>query len=382
MYILRFRTGLKIVILALALVIIYLTRIENNYLFQSCASHSASDEDHHREPSRGSFVCGGGNSFFGRLWQKRSTHPAQHLKQYCSKIPNPIDGWQRAERYKESDVAFLIATGAPFYRTRARAVRETWASRVTNYYFLSSVPYPSLPVTIIENTGEDYQSNTKKIFLGLEMIYKSQQKLPSSQRHKWYFLVGCDTYVNVPYFLKRLENYDYRKPYFLGGSTAINKCFHKNGTSYDSVFVGGNTAHVFSAALMESMYPHLSDYVLSVWPQPNHTSTALSDVALSCLIFSLGHNMTILSGFWRHTPDKVIEEFGLEEALSVKEPSSWHYSHPAMMMDLDEFYAHEFVDRLKNDHNWKELVDFTRLFVTTHYALLRKTYAERRAEKT
>jgi hypothetical protein len=298
-----------------------------------------------------SFVCDCDDKSLEYPWTESRPHPAKKLKHYCSKIPNPTSGWYRATRYRENDIAFLIYTGAPFYLTRARAVRETWVSRVTNYYFLSSIPHPSLPVTVIHNTGEDYQSNIKKIFDGLKLIYENQQKEPASKRHKWYFLVGCDTYVNVPHLLKRLEAYDFTKPYFIGGCVGFHVCFHKNGTTYKSPFVGGNSAHVFSAALVEALYPHLSMYIESIWPKPNHSSAALSDVALSCLIFSLGYNMTIIPGFWRNTPDKIIKEFSLKEALAVQEPSSWHYIKPEEMMDLDEFYTYQYIDRLTHDHN-------------------------------
>ncbi|CAF3304117.1 unnamed protein product [Rotaria sp. Silwood2] len=321
---------------------------------------------------RNSFVCDYNKKIIEYPWIQNRIHPAKNLKGYCSKIPNPTSGWQKAKRYQENDVAFIVYTGASLYKTRATIVRETWVSRVTNYYFLSSKPYPSLPITIIENTGEDYQSNTKKIFYGLELIYRQQQKIDPSKRHKWYLLVGCDTYVNVPHLLKQLEPYNFTQPYFIGGSIGQGICYHKNGTTYESLFVGGNTAHIFSAALVEALYPHLSIYVQSIWPQPNHSSAGSSDVALSCLIFSLGYNMTILPGFWRRSPKGIIEEFSLKEALQVEEPSSWHYIHPAQMIDLDEFYTYQYVDRLMNDQNWNELVDFIHLFIGAHYETLRK----------
>ncbi|CAF1610352.1 unnamed protein product [Rotaria magnacalcarata] len=275
-------------------------------------------------------------------WINNRPHPAKQLKTYCSKIPNPINNWRKAQRYQENDIAFIIYTGASLFTTRATAVRDTWVSRVTNYYFLASQPYPDLPVTVVKNTGEDYQSNTKKIFLGLESIYREQQSMQPSKTHKWYLLVGCDTYVNVPHLLKQLEPYSCMQPYFIGGSVGEGTCYRKDGTVYNSLFVGGNTAHVFSAALVDALYPHLSVYVESVWPKPNHSSAGLSDVALSCLILSLGYNMTLLPGLWRRTPDGIIEQFGSKEALEVKEPSSWHYIHPMQMIDLDEFYVYQY----------------------------------------
>ncbi|CAF1385644.1 unnamed protein product [Rotaria magnacalcarata] len=327
-----------------------------------------------KSSARKSFLCNYDTSSVAYPWTKGRSHPAKNLKTYCSKIPNPVSGWQKARRYQENDIAFIICTAASLYKTRAMSIQQTWASRVTNYYFLASKTYPSLPVTVIENTGEDYQSNTKKIFYGLELIHRKQKAIDPSERHKWYVVIGCDTYVNVPHILKLLEPYNFAQPYFIGGSVGEQLCYHKNGTAYKSHFVGGNTAHVFSAALVEALYPHLSVYVETVWPQPNHSAAGLSDVALSCLTFSLGYNMTILPGFWGRSPNGIIEEFGLKEALKVQEPSSWHYIHPAQMLDLDEFYSYQYVDRLTNDENWSELVDFFHLFLGTHYEMLRKRY--------
>ncbi|CAF3233403.1 unnamed protein product [Rotaria socialis] len=326
----------------------------------------------HPSTFRKSFVCNYNKKYLEYPWINNRLHPAKRLKPYCSQIPSPTSSWQKAENYQENDIAFIIYTGASFYTTRATSVRETWISRVTNYYFLASKPYPSLPITIIKNTGEDYQSNTKKIFYGLESIFRQQKAIHPSKRHKWYFLVGCDTYVNVPHLLKQLDPYNFTAPYFIGGSVGEAMCFHKNGAGFKSTFVGGNTAHILSAALVEAVHPHLSVYIESTWPKPNHSSSGLSDVALSCLILNLGFNITILPGFWRRTPQGINEEFGLKEIMKVLEPSSWHYIHPALMIDLDEFYTYQYVDRLKNDQKWTEILEFIYLFIGTHYETLRK----------
>lgn len=327
------------------------------------------------EFQRVSFICDYKQKMLQYSWTRSRVHPAKNLIRYCSKIPNPKNGWEKGKRYQENEVAFVIYTGKPFYASRAKSVRDTWASRVTHYYFLSSEPDPYLPITIINNTGEDYQSNTKKIFYGLQSIYRQQQSMHSSLRHKWYVLVGCDTYIHAPHLLKQLERYNFSQPYFIGGSTGESMCYEMSGKSYKSLYVGGNTAHILSAALVEALYPHLSVYIDSVWPQPNHTAAALSDVALSCLIFSLKFNMTIVPGLWKRSPEGAIEEFGLEEVLRIKEPSSWHYVDPLQMIDLDEFYSYQFADRLKNDHNWNELTEFILLFIGTHYEILRKHYS-------
>jgi hypothetical protein len=46
------------------------------------------------------------------------------------------------------------------------------------------------------------------------------------------------------------------------------------------------------------------------------------------------------------------------------------------MYALDEFYVNQHMDRLINDQNWDELIEFTRRFVSSHYVLLRKKRRE------
>ncbi|CAF3334174.1 unnamed protein product, partial [Rotaria sp. Silwood2] len=60
---------------------------------------------------------------------------------YCDIVPTPRNKWISAKRYVESDIVFIIYTGATFYQTRALATRDTWLSRVTHKYFFSSTPY-------------------------------------------------------------------------------------------------------------------------------------------------------------------------------------------------------------------------------------------------
>ncbi|CAF4648760.1 unnamed protein product, partial [Rotaria magnacalcarata] len=77
----------------------------------------------------------------------------------------------------ENDIAFIIFTAAAFFHTRTTAARDTWVSRITNYYFLSATLYPYLPITVVPGAGEDKLSNMKKLFYGLQIIYKQQMNL-------------------------------------------------------------------------------------------------------------------------------------------------------------------------------------------------------------
>jgi len=58
------------------------------------------------------------------------------------------------------------------------------------------------------------------------------------------------------------------------------------------------------------------------------------------------------------------------------EPNNYHFIKPNEMYALDEFYVNQHFDRLVNDENWNELIEFTRRFISSHYELLRKKRRE------
>jgi hypothetical protein len=181
---------------------------------------------------------------------------------YCDIVPIPRQNWIPAKRYVESDIIFIIYTGAAFYHNRATAVRDTWLSRVTHKYFFSGTPYRSLPVTVIENAGENYLSNIKKLYLGMQIAYREH-----NQTGKFYFLAGCDTFVNVPHLLKRLELYDYQNASIIGGYPYEYKCYIKrNETDYKILYPSGGAGYFFSAELMRLMQPKLNSYFENDWP--------------------------------------------------------------------------------------------------------------------
>lgn len=320
-------------------------------------------------PEKKSYVCDSSLSSgnFSSESNRFMARSRQILLPYCSLVPIPRHNWQRAQRYIESDITFIIFTGAKFYHSRATATRDTWLSRVTNYYFLGATPYSPLPITVINGAGEDKISNMKKIFYGLDIIYKEQQIKTQEARQKWFYLAGCDTYINVEHIIKRLDSFDYRQPLLIGGHAGKETCFNTiTKKSHPITFPSGGAGFFFSAGLLELMQPHLSNYVKNIWP--HHSE--VSDVALTCLAFQLGVNVTQVAGFWAFPPAKTLTMHGHKTFHSDMEPNSYHYVPPEEMYTIDEFYVHQYVDRLVNDGNWLELTKFIRRFIASHYELL------------
>ncbi len=294
------------------------------------------------------------------------------LEKYCNIVPIPKRGWTSAKTYTEKDIAFVIFTAASFFHTRATATRDTWLSRITNYYFLSATPYSYLPVTVVPNAGEDKLSNMKKLFYGLQIIYQQQMNISSLQRQKWFYIAGCDTFILPHHLLKRLDGLDYTKPILLGGHSGQHLCLGKIKPEMTVEFPSGGAGFFFSLKLLEMMQPHLTNFVENIWPK----TSEISDVALTCLAAQLGVRLTKQVAFWAHPPTFTLHEEGRERFHQEIEPNDFHYIKPDEMYALDEFYVNQHMDRLINDKNWNEFIQFTRRFVSSHYELLRKKRRE------
>lgn len=184
------------------------------------------------------------------------------IQAYCDILPIPHNKWIAPKRYIESDIVFLIYTGSTFYHTRTTAVRDTWLSRVTHKYIFGEVAYPTLPIVVIENTQDDYASNLRKVYDGLEIAFKKH-----GETAKFYFLSGCDTFVNVPHLLKRLANFDHTQPLLIGGSPSNSKCYTKRKETQDTIsYPSGGAGLLLSAQMMKLMVPKLKSYFAVDWP--------------------------------------------------------------------------------------------------------------------
>jgi hypothetical protein len=358
-------------VIGLILLTLLLLVFRNNIPFniKSITLHSQESYQFTRRSKFPSFICDTASipRFASDSDYSFEAHRKRVLLKYCDILPIPRRNWIRAKTYAERDIAFAIFTGLSHYQNRATAVRDTWISRTNKYYFISATPYSYLPVTVVNGTGEDKVSNTKKHFYGLKTIYQQQMSLDPKDRQKWFYIAGCDTFIVVPHLLKRLDGLDYTQPMLVGSYIGREYCPGKKNTTYSIPFPSGGAGFFFSFTLLEIMQPHLSHYVENVWPQDSINS----DVALTCLADKLGVSLTGVSGFWRDTPMATLKEHGRENLHNDTEINSFHYISPEEMYSLDEFYAFQHVDRLANDGNLHELTEFTTRFIAAHYELLR-----------
>ncbi|CAF1252375.1 unnamed protein product [Rotaria sp. Silwood1] len=294
------------------------------------------------------------------------------LEKYCNKLPIPQDKWLNSQTYTENDIIFIILTSSEYYHTQATIIRDTWLSRITNYYFLSTTPYPYLPVTIISDVNENKLSNMKKLFYGLQIIYQQQMNISINQRQKWFHIANCDTFIIPHYLLKHLNDLDYTKPILLDDHLDQYSCPTKNHRTFTIESSSDGTGIFLSMKLLEIMQPHLINYIENIWPN----TSELFDVALSCLANELGVKLTKKIEFSTYPSIFTLVEDKYEKFHNESESNSFHYIKSDEIYELDEFYIHQHMDRLIYDQNWNEFIPFIRRFMASHYELLRKKRRE------
>jgi len=102
----------------------------------------------------------------------------------------------------------------------------------------------------------------KKLYKGMQIAYREH-----NQTAKFYFLAGCDTFVNVPHLLKRLDSFDYTRPLVIGGYPFGHICYRKKTETLANIqYPSGGAGFFLSARLMDMMYPKIDPFFEEDWP--------------------------------------------------------------------------------------------------------------------
>jgi hypothetical protein len=278
----------------------------------------------------------------------------------------------RRSRYEPADIAIGVYTALRFLRTRAHAARDTYLARhPANRVFFYTGGNDSLglfDVVAVPGAGESYNSAFGKQMHALVHMWEHANDA------KWFYVIGCDTYVFMDYLLPMLDPYDADEPHILG-CCAGNFSLAAIGMKRDPVWFGSGGAGIFlSRALMAKIVPKVDEFVKRIWP-PTVPSV---DVATAYLAKLQGHVFELVNNMFATTPEQALKHHhpGTEIENAV-----WHFMHPTKMFDLDEFYLNQKLDRLARmpaEHAARLLLEFSRDFVRTHFRTQRRAYYERR----
>jgi hypothetical protein len=171
-----------------------------------------------------------------------------------------------------------------------------------------------------------------------------------------------------------LDPFDADEPHILG-CCAGNFDLAQMGMKSEKVWFGSGGAGIFlSRALMAKMIPKLDDFVKRIWPPtvPN------VDVATAYLAKLVGHNFQVIGNMFATSPEQALKHHHTGAEI---ENAVWHFLHPTKLIDMDEFYLNQKLDRLARmpaEPAARLLLEFSRDFLRSHFKTLRRTYYERR----
>jgi len=294
--------------------------------------------------------------------------------QFCHMLPLAANQpWVRPSRYTVDDVVVGVFTGALFYRSRAQAALDTWLQRWPHHYFYSRTEDDILDVVRVDATS-GYAGSVSKQNEGMKHMLREH---PDAA---WYYLVGCDTWVHPEHLLLILDEFDDPSvPLYVGGNSGKTNLAKIRvgpakvtgpGATADGelIFHSGGSGFLLSNALMKKYVDALDAFVEEKWPE----KAPQADVLAAWLCNELGVGPTTRTGFHGSSPDWV----ALTNHNLYGFPAAFHHLTGLRMVDLDEFYAHQRVDRMANAHQWEELETWVREFIGEHYRTVRRKYLQ------
>lgn len=105
----------------------------------------------------------------------------------------------------------------PKYKKQIKKIEDTWGKKAREYqnvkilYFLGEKEVLKGPNYIhLPGVGNDYLSASYKQWYGIKHIYENY-------RPKFVFILGTDTFVNIPKLLLKMKEYDFTKRLYIGG---------------------------------------------------------------------------------------------------------------------------------------------------------------------
>jgi hypothetical protein len=135
---------------------------------------------------------------------------------WCNKLTNNLEPWTRPT-ITTDDVVVGIYTGESLFYSRAVTTRDTWLLNFKHHYIFSAKSEPRIPVIGLldlpkyKSLVHDEESENAQWaqLIGLKEMYER------SPNQKWYYIVGCDNFIDADNVLRRLEKFDASKPYVL-----------------------------------------------------------------------------------------------------------------------------------------------------------------------
>ena len=158
---------------------------------------------------------------------------------------------------KTSDIAVICFTSAKNLHERALSVNNTWLKNFEKGYLVGGNFYANdlKMICLGEHVGEDYSSATQKQLYGLKAM---TEKFPEA---KWFFINGCDAWLNAANLTEALGAFDDSKDFFVGGNFAKRSIKLQSGEDFSFYFPSGGSGFALSNSLAKKIATKI-DFIL------------------------------------------------------------------------------------------------------------------------
>lgn len=282
----------------------------------------------------------------------------------CGKVLSNFTAWIEPKRYTRDDLAVGVYTGERVYYSRGAAARDTWLAQIPASVLYGPTSNPDVPVQGFGLSPDylDPRATQRVQLYGLRDLYR---QFPNK---KWYFIVGCDTYLNVDYALRMLSAYDAEKPYWVSKTAYPRKKFPAlvNGSSaLTYTWSSGAWGWFLSQSVAKAFADSVDHFIATT---PIDAICYCPDKLTGMLLSLLGYNLTTMDPYWGQGYDACAVDSKASRAARVPEWSLYHYVTPRKMLAIHHRVMHERLDRFTP----KDVDDHQKRFVKEHALVVKR----------
>lgn len=315
---------------------------------------------------------GGQAMFQDRYYASNKSH------WFCDKLQNNLDPWVEP-KLSPDDFVIGMYTGERIFYSRSSVVVDTWLHRFKHHYLYAALGEPSIPVQGLEkyNLKPEYRDSYVTAYVQIWGLKDLYYKNPNA---KWYYIVGCDTFLNSDYMMRALESFDPSKDWWISSGVYPNT-FQKNEnlTGWDKWWGKGNKKFDwFTGAvgwfLSNSVMKAYAENIDKFMTDNNIRKICYCPDKITGMVLSLlGYHITKFPNEWvRGWNAMAVDGKSHNMYSGTKEYVQYHYVSPYKMAMAEHRVTHEKLDRIINAGDPNRVVSFFREFIDKHYSVLKR----------
>uniref|UniRef100_A0A7S1VF79 N-acetylgalactosaminide beta-1,3-galactosyltransferase n=1 Tax=Sexangularia sp. CB-2014 TaxID=1486929 RepID=A0A7S1VF79_9EUKA len=330
----------------------------------------------------------GGGEHRGFLTSAAHQEAARHPQWFCNKLAVNLAPWPLVTpRTRVTDVAIAIFTGDNIAYSRAVAVRDAWLHRFPNAILLAQSGDHNIPIVGMSERYPTLVSSRATAVQAMQLL-AYRELLARFPTARWFYTVGCDTYVHADHLLRLLDEYDpdvdhWVAPASWPDSKGIPAGFDTSGYPRWTLGREDNTFHWMSGAFgwflsheAATTFDNALDAFMADPAIP--AGCNCPDLLTGMLLSLLGYEPLYLRDKW----ERAMLAYAVDDKASrpdiVDEYLLYHYVTPRKMVAIDQRAAHEKLDRLLNAGSTSHLVAYAREVINERAAMQRRHQADLR----